>query len=206
MMAPHTILAGLVVALSAGLAADAQQPDLLACRGPLARDGSEAALAKAFGAANVTRAAIDVGEGMTEPGTIVFAKDAKRRIDILWHDSARRIRPATINVAPGATWRIAIPDAEPAIRQGMSLAQVEAANGRPFEILGFGWDRGGHAGDWKGGRLAKPDGGCELTLRFEPEPGFLAMDAISGDRPFSSADARIRAVKPVVVEVRLVWP
>jgi hypothetical protein len=206
MMAPHTILAGLVVALAAGLAADAQQPDLLACRGPLARDGSEAALVKAFGAANVTRAAIDVGEGMTEPGTIVFAKDPKRRIDILWHDGARRSRPSTISVAPGAIWRIAVPDAEPAIRQGMSLAQVEAANGRPFEILGFGWDRGGHAGDWKGGRLARPDGGCELSLRFEPEPGFLAMDAISGDRPFSSADARIRAVKPVVVEVRLNWP
>lgn len=205
-MAPNTLLAGLALGITLVSSASAQQPDLLACRGPLARDGSEAALAKAFGAANVTRAAIDVGEGMTEPGTIVFAKDPKRRIDILWHDSARRIRPATISIAPGAIWRIAVPDAEPAIRQGMSLAQVEAANGRPFEILGFGWDRGGHAGDWKGGRLAQPDGGCDLSLRFDPEPGFLAMDAISGDRPFSSADARIRAVKPVVVEVRLNWP
>jgi len=205
-MAHKTILAGLAIALASGLAAGAQQPDLLACRGPFSRSANEAALITAFGAANVTRAAIDVGEGMTEPGMIVFAKDPKRRIEILWHDSARRIRPATISVSPSATWRIAVPDAEPAIRQGMSLAQVEAANGRPFEILGFGWDRGGHAGDWKGGRLAKPDGGCELSLRFEPEPGFLGMDAISGDRPFSSADARIRAVKPVVVEVRLVWP
>lgn len=205
-MTRNAILAGLAIALTCGQAASAQQPYLLACRGPLARDGSEVALAKAFGASNVTRAAISVGEGMTELGTIVFAKDQKRRIDILWHDSARRSRPATISVAPGSTWRIAVPDAEPPIRQGISLAQVEAANGRPFEILGFGWDRGGHAGDWKGGRLAKPDGGCELTLRFEPEPGFLAMDAISGDRPFSSADARIRAVKPVVVEVRLNWP
>jgi hypothetical protein len=203
---PNAIFTAVALALAWVSAAGAQQPDLLACRGPLARDGSEAALAKAFGAADVTRAAIDVGEGMTEPGTILFAKDPKRRIDILWHDSARRSRPSTIRVAPGAIWRIAVPDAEPPIRQGVSLAQVEAANGRPFEILGFGWDRGGHAGDWKGGRLAKPDGGCELTLRFEPEPGFLAMDAISGDRPFSSADARIRAVKPVVVEVRLRWP
>jgi hypothetical protein len=205
-MRPNAIPAAVALGLAWASAAGAQQPDLLACRGPLARDGSEAALAKAYGSANVTRAAIAVGEGMTEPGTIVFAKDPKRRIDILWHDGARRIRPSTISVAPTATWRIAIPDAEPAIRQGMSLAQVEAANGRPFEILGFGWDRGGHAGDWKGGRLARPDGGCELSLRFEPEPGFLAMDAISGDRPFSSADARIRAVKPVVVEVRLNWP
>jgi hypothetical protein len=205
-MRPNAILTAVTLGLAWASAASAQQPDLLACRGPLARDGSEAALAKAFGAANVTRAAIDVGEGMSEPGTVVFAKDPKRRIEILWHDNARRSRPSTISVAPAAIWRIAVPDAKPAIRQGMSLAEVEAANGRPFEILGFGWDRGGHAGDWKGGRLAKPDGGCELSLRFEPEPGFLAMDAISGDRPFSSADARIRAVKPVVVEARLVWP
>jgi hypothetical protein len=205
-MQAKLILPAVALGLFCASAAGAQQPDLLACRGPLARDGSEVALAKAFGAGNVTRAAIDVGEGMTQPGTILFAKDPKRRIDILWHDGARRSRPATISVAPTATWRIAVPDAEPPIRMGMSLAQVEAANGRPFEILGFGWDRGGHAGDWKGGRLAKPDGGCELSLRFEPEPGFLAMDAISGDRPFSSADARIRAVKPVVVEVRLRWP
>lgn len=205
-MRPRTILAGLAVALASGLGAGAQQPELLACRGPFSRSASEAALVTAFGAANVTRAAIDVGEGMTQPGTIVFASDPRRRLEVIWHDSARRSRPATISVAPGATWRIAVPDAEPPIRQGVSLAQVEAANGRPFEMLGFGWDRGGHAGDWKGGRLAKPDGGCELSLRFEPEPGFLAMDAISGDRPFSSADARIRAVKPVVVEVRLNWP
>jgi hypothetical protein len=143
---------------------------------------------------------------MSEPGNILFSNDPKRRLEVLWHDSARRSRPSSIRVAPEAIWRIDVPGALPPIRHGMMLAEVEEANGRPFEILGFGWDRGGHAGNWKGGRLAKPDGGCELSLRFDPEPGFLAMDAISGDRPFSSADARMRAVRPVVVEIRLNWP
>lgn len=205
-MRANGIVASVALVLSGLSGARAQQPDLLACRGPFARLGDEAALIAAFGPAKVTRAEIDLGEGMTGPGAIVFGGDPQRRLEILWHDGARRSRPATISVSPGAIWRIDVPGAQPAIRLGLTLAEVEAANGRPFEILGFGWDRGGHAGDWKGGRLAKPDGGCELTLRFEPEPGFLAMDAISGDRPFSSADARIRAVKPVVVEVRLNWP
>jgi hypothetical protein len=184
----------------------AQQPEVLSCIGPFARTANEAALVKAFGQQNVARAEIDVGEGMTEAGTIVYPRDPKRRLQVLWHDSKTRSRPASISIPLGAIWRIDVAGAKPPIRQGMTLAEVEAANGRPFEILGFGWDRGGHAGDWKGGRLAKPDGGCELSLRFDPEPGFLAMEAISGDRPFTSADARMRAVKPVVVEVRLNWP
>lgn len=202
----NAILTGVALGFAWASCAGAQQPELLSCLGPLARGANEAALIKAFGAANVARGAIDVGEGMSEPGNILFANDPKRRLEVLWHDSARRSRPSSVSVAPGAIWRIAVPGAEPPVRQGMTLAQVEAANGRPFEILGFGWDRGGHAGDWKGGRLARPDGGCEISLRFDPEPGFLAMDAISGDRPFSSADARIRAVRPVVVEIRLNWP
>lgn len=205
-MAANTVLAGSALGLALTLAASAQQPDRLACLGPFSRGADEAALIKAFGAANVARAEIDVGEGLTEPGAIVFPKDPKRRLEVLWHDSARRRRPSSVSVAPEAIWQIAVPGAEPAIRMGLPLVQVEAANGRPFAILGFGWDRGGHAGDWKGGRLAKLDGDCALSLRFEPEPGFLGMEAISGDRPFSSADARIRAVKPVVVEVRLTWP
>ncbi len=57
------------------------------------------------------------------------------------------------------------------IRRGMTLAEIEALNGRPFKLYGFGFDYGGTTLDWNGGSLDKQAGGCTLTLRFTMREG-----------------------------------
>lgn len=178
----------------------------IACTGPFARNADEATLIRAFGKDNVRRARIEVGEGEKQPGAIIFPGDGKRRIELVWRDGAKRRRPATIYVREGSSQSVEGPDGS-RIAIGTPLAAVERANGGPFTILGFGWDYAGTATDWRGGKLAKAGGGCRLLLRFHDTPGAdgAALDRVSGDSEFSSGDADIRAVKPVVGEVLLSW-
>lgn len=200
--------AALAIALLVALAS-AQMPTVLDCTGPFARNADEAALARAFGAANVKRAEIDVGEGFTNPGAIVFPDQPKRRIEIIWRDPAKRRGPGTIRLRNGSAWSIRPPGpGERRLATGATLAEVEAANGQPFTILGFDWDSAGYAADWGNGTLARPVGGCSLELLFAPDPAApgSARAAVSGDRESRSSDPAIRAVKPVVARISLEWP
>ncbi len=201
----RAVLACLAIVLS--VPADAQP--VLECSGPFRRDADEAALIHAFGAGNVVRDDIDIGEMTTEPGAVIFPKDAKRRIEVLWHDIDERRQPRSITVREGSTWTFAamFPD-QRRITVGTPLAQVEAINGRPFLINGFGWDLGGYAVDWKGGALARTGSACRLTIRFDPEPKTRdqAQRNASGGRRFPSSSPVMRAVKPIVSSIALEWP
>ena len=48
--------------------------------GPITRSTSEKELIKIFGARNVKREAVDVGEGETQQGTILFPNDPQRKV------------------------------------------------------------------------------------------------------------------------------
>lgn len=186
--------------------ASAQTPDLLACSGPFAREADEAALIKAFGAANVQRARIEIGEGEKASGAILFPKDRKRRLELIWRDGKKRRGPSTIYVRQGSAWAVSGPAGE-RLAIGSALAAVEAANGKPFSILGFDWDYSGTANDWQGGKLAKAFGGCRLTIRFGYPQGAdaKALDRLSGDKEFSSSNPDMRLIKPTAYEVMLSW-
>ncbi|HEV7324745.1 MAG TPA: hypothetical protein VGN91_06740 [Bosea sp. (in: a-proteobacteria)] len=187
-------------------AASAQTADLLACNGPFARDADEAALIKAFGAGNVQRARIEIGEGEKAAGAVLFSKDRKRRLELIWRDGKKRRGPGTIYVREGSAWAVAGPAGE-RFAIGSALAAVEAANGKPFSILGFDWDYSGTANDWQGGKLAKAFGGCRLTIRFGYPEGAdaKALDRLSGDKGFSSSNPDMRVVKPIAYEILLSW-
>lgn len=199
-------LAAIALVTLAG-AASAQTPDLLACNGPFVRDADEAALIKAFGAGNVQRARIEIGEGEKAAGAILFPKDKKRRLELIWRDGKKRRGPSTIYVRQGSAWAVAGPAGE-RLAIGSALAAVEAANGKPFSILGFDWDYSGTAADWQGGKLAKAFGGCRLTIRFGYPEGAdaKALDRLSGDKEFSSSNPDMRLVKPTAYEIMLSWP
>lgn len=187
--------------------ARAQTRDLLTCSGPFARDADEAALIRSFGSGNVQRALIEIGEGEKAAGAIIFPKDGKRRLELVWRDGGKRRRPATIHIREGSAWAVAGPAGE-RLAIGTALAAVEAANGRPFGILGFDWDYSGTAADWRGGKLAKAFGGCRLTIRFGYPDGAdaKALDRLSGDREFSSSNPDMRLIKPTAYEILLSWP
>ncbi|MFG1373948.1 hypothetical protein V5F32_17360 [Xanthobacter oligotrophicus] len=191
-----------LLALAAAVAAPADNPppaDLPAfdCAGPFAGDASEAVLAARFGAGNVVFRTVPGPEGTTFKATVLFPRDPARRVEIAWKDEKRRRRPEHVSVAAASRWMTA-----EGLGVGSGLAAVEAANGRPFTMAGFGWDYGGTVTDWNGGRLARS--GCRLLLRLEPTPGAPADD-VDGDRDFRSDAPAMRAAKPVIYEMMLMF-
>lgn len=202
-------VAALLIGLAGPASALAAGSELLGCHGPFAKDASEATLIAAFGAANVANEALDVGEGFTEPGTVIFKNDDKRRIEVFWYDGEKRRRPSSIIVRAPSRWRIAVPgDSAATLGNGTELATAEAVNRKPFTLNGFGWDGAGYVGEWNGGRLANLAGGCSLSLRFGPSPQAkpAAVSKVSGDKPFASNAAGMRAVKPRIEQIALGWP
>jgi hypothetical protein len=199
---------GWLIALISGHAHAQMARDDLECKGPFAKDADEAALVRAFGADNVAREEIDIGEMATEPGAVVFPNDPKRRIEVLWHFTAERRQPRSIIIRGASTWTIAarFPD-QRRIAVGTHLGQVEAINGKPFLLNGFGWANGGYAVSWENGAIPRSVP-CRLDMLFEPDTKVKgnALKRASGGKKFSSSDPVMRAVKPTVSSISLEWP
>lgn len=199
---------GAVVAVAAGVflapCAMAQSDSLhLECAGPFGPESSEAFLTELFGSGNVVSETIDGPEGTTLDATLVFPDDPARRIVVLWQDEAQRARPAAIIVRDESTWV-----GPGGVRLGSALAEVEAVNQAPFNVLGFGWDYGG-AASFPRGALSDIPGGCIMSLSFDLDwsqeygPEF---DAIMGDQQLSSDNEMLRAAAPTVSEIAVGYP
>jgi len=178
----------------------AAPPRTVTCEGPIARDTDEARVIELFGRANVAFQEVPGAEGETAMATVVFPNDARNRLDISWYDERRR--PATITIGGRSQWT-----APKGLKIGMTLAEVQALNGKPFQLSGFDWDYGGMVTDWRGGAL--PDlGGCSITLRFE-HAGRVppsALRPLLGDIKLMSSAAAVRAVRPTVSEIVVSFP
>ena len=183
--------------------AQSSDPLHLECAGPFGPDGSEAFLAQLFGRENVVSEIIDGPEGTTLDATLVFPNDPARRLVVLWQDEVQRARPAAIIIREESDWI-----GPGGVRLGSALAEVEAVNGAPFNVLGFGWDYGGAAG-FPNGTLADIPGGCIMSLSFDLDwskefgPEF---DAIMGDQQLGSDDPLLRAAVPTVSEIAVGYP
>lgn len=199
-------LACLLVLLAAPAAQAAQpnhaapkKPDqVIACTGPFGKSVTHASLVKAFGARNVALQQVGTGEGETVKASVIFPRDKARRIEVLWIDETRRRNPSEIRTGVDSTWRT-----EHGIRRGMTLGEIEALNGRPFRLYGFGFDYGGTSLDWKGGTLTTQAGGCTLTLRFTMRDGADNAGVYIGEQSLMSDSEATRTADPVVDAVML---
>ncbi|WP_243368512.1 hypothetical protein [Microvirga solisilvae] len=132
----------------------------------------------------------------------IFPKDPARNIEVVWWNEKARKRPSSIQTS-GSAW-----NGPKGIRVGMTLDEVEALNGRPFTLYGFGWDFGGTSSDWKGGDLAALPGGCNLFVIFslDETASEEAQIKVSSDNEFVSNQNEIKAVSPKVVRIGLGFP
>lgn len=120
--------------------------------GPLTRETNEADLRQRYGAAVVDSARIQIGEGETMAGTVLYPWDSLQRMEIIWQDSIHRRRPARLILRGSQSrWQV-----YSGISLGTSLQELERLNGKPFTLAGFGWDYAGVVTDWKGGSLEGP--------------------------------------------------
>lgn len=75
--------------------------------GPITTATSEASLEALFGAGQVRRADVYIGERSTTPGTAIYPDDTERRIEIIWSDAARTV-PREIRLTGNSSkWRTA---------------------------------------------------------------------------------------------------
>ncbi len=191
--------AALVTALAA--ASPAAAKDIVSCSGGFARDASHAAVLNAFGASNVAYRRVHLPDDAEDlRASVLFPRDAARKVEIIWTDRKARRRPYMVTFGPG--WRTA-----DGIAVGATLEAVELINGGAFTLAGFDWDYGGTVTDWNGGALARRKGGCRLVVRFEPARGApaAAANAVSGDGDFSSRDVNMRAVTPKVYQIAIMY-
>lgn len=168
---------------------------------------SENLLIRQFGAANVKRDSLDVGEGELVEGDVLFPADSARRVEIFWADSSARTRISMLRLrGTHSAWRVA-----PGVSLGTSLTELERLNGRPFTLTGFGWDYSGTVTSWNGGALDTLWGGRNRTdgghvgVRLDYAPGRSQSQAVLGqvlgDRDYSSSLPAMRTINPVVYDL-----
>lgn len=152
----------------------------------LIKPGMTAAeLERAYGKTNVKHEDIPGAEGETIPGARLFA-DTDRELEVIWDPENEKKKVVFDVHVIGTAWKF-----ENGLKAGMTLEEVEKINGKPFKVSGFAWDYGGYA-NFEGGKLAG-----KVSLRFNPSTEDIP-DYLQGDKELSSADKKLRAVKPLV--------
>ena len=181
----------------------AEPPRVVVCGGVFAKDTNHLKLAQMFEAQNITYTEVDGPEGTKIMASVLYPKDPKRRLEVLWQNDAARSDLAVIAINGQSTWV-----APKGLKLGVPLAMLEKLNGKPFKLAGFDWDSGGAVRDWMGGALSTLPGGCNMGMK-------LALDAktsgdirsqVAGDKDFMSSDPLVRAAKPMVEEITIGYP
>jgi hypothetical protein len=170
---------------------------VVACSGVFAKDSSHQKLAMAFETRNVVYAQVDAG-GSTKPASVLYGKEPKRRLEVWWSDPVSRSHTHLIVINGESAWA-----APGGLSLGLTLAELEKLNGKPFKLLGFNKDRVASLSDWDGGALATPPGGCKLglSLRADQSASASALAAFPADHEYASGDTALRAVNPTVSEI-----
>lgn len=167
--------------------------------GPITASSSVQDLRKAFGDSAVVDGDIDIGEGVTELGTVVDLGPSKR-LAVLW--KAPHKNPSKVIVCyewsqGDCMWRTSS-----GIGMNTTLKDLEKLNGRPFKLLGFGWDLSGTVFSWEGGNLAASSKG--LILRLSPsQTDSEEYRTVLGDGEFLSSLPAMQKLNPTVYQMDL---
>ena len=175
--------------------------DQLTCDGPFAADSSEQKLIEAFGKDNVVTGEVPGPEGSTVLATTIFPNDDTKRIEVGWWDEENLSQLAYFTVPSG--------DVSPqGVKTGMTVKEVEALNGAPFEMQGFWWDYGGYA-NFTGGKLGAAEEGCIVSVRFAPKddyPSDLDVTSISGEVQVPSSEPLLEQLDVRVQTLSVSYP
>lgn len=173
-------------------------------------------LVRMYGKSNVVDRDVYLGEGESEPGTILFPNDPERSIEILWKDPEKKSEPESLTIRGNKSrWRTLH-----GISLGTSLKQLEHFNGKPFSMSGYGWDYSGTIMSWNQGMLAQDLGEFDsqvsehgrILLRLTcnaTTAGSMTHEEdtqVEGDRDLSSDLPVLQKMNPCVGEMVWVFP
>ncbi len=172
--------------------------------GPIARTTTLADLRRIYGAANVRAEAIEAGEGETAPGATVFPDDSLRQVQVAFHDSSGSVPRFVVVHGDRSLWHT-----DRGVTLGTRLARLNELNGRPFVLLGFGWDYGGTVASWNGGRLAVDSAAGRFIVRLHPTLTGPVADSLTrdvlGDREYASDRPAMAGLAPAVDELLTIF-
>jgi Tfp pilus tip-associated adhesin PilY1 len=175
--------------------------------GPLTPMTTFADLQQQFGAENVRREQVDIGEGFEEPGAIVYPGSASKRLAVLWRNGKEPEGPATVMICYGdnpagtCEWKT-----EEGVTLGTTLSRLEALNRRPFRLSGFGWDYSGTVTSWNSGQLENVfNRKGRLIVRLIPRDSKPTPEyrQVEGDGDFSSGHPAMQKLDPRVYALTL---
>ena len=187
----------------AGAAAAPAKPNAAAgmhvvvCSGPFSKDSSNLKLAMVFDSRNVSFEDVDVG-GTKVGASVLFSKDPKRRLEIWWQNPAARSGLYLVLINGQSAW-----SGPGGLKLGLTLAELEKLNHKPFKLKGFDKDGTATVSDWDGGTLSKIPGDCKSGVSLKPDAKAStdAIAALAADKEYASSDAAMRDVKPKVSEI-----
>jgi hypothetical protein len=204
---PHTRAAGpgteaAVEPSAAARPARAGKQNVIACSGVFARDSSHTRLASAFQSRNVSYTQVDTNSGGKATATVLYARDPKRRLEVWWSKPASKSDTHLIVINGQSDW---IAPGE--LHLGLTLAELERLNGKPFKLSGFDKDHVATLSDWDGGTLSALAGGCKvgISLRADPKAAAATLSSLPADRSFTSSDASLHAANPAVSEILVAY-
>jgi hypothetical protein len=172
-------------------------PLVIACSGAFARDSNHFKLTITYDPKNVDFGEVDAGSGKSM-ASIIYPNDPKRRLEVWWADVDKRKDLYLIAINGSSTWT-----GPGGLHLGLSLADLEKLNRKPFKLRGFDRDKTATVSDWDHGALAALSGSCKagviLSAEAKAPPEVLAV--LPADGEFSSTDDALRAVRPSVTEI-----
>jgi hypothetical protein len=181
------------------VAAPPNAPKTVTCSGAFSKDSSNLRLAMTFDSRNVAFTDENVS-GSTVGASIVYPNDPKRRLEVWWSNAANRSDTYLILINGQSAWV-----GPNGLKLGLTLADLEKLNHKPFKVKGFDKDGVASVSDWDGGALTTIPGGCKSGISLKPDAKTApdALSALPAEQEFSSSDPAMRAVKPKVSEILL---
>jgi len=169
----------------------------IACKGPFAKDSSHIRLAQVFGTQNVTFTEVEGPNNSKLMASVLFPKDPKRRLEVLWLNDASRSGTQVIAINGQSAW-----SAPQGLRLGMQVAAIEKLNKKPFKLTAFGAD-GGTVADWQGGALGSLPGGCKVGMRLvaDRRASQDVRSKLAAAKELQSSDAEVRAARAAIAEI-----
>jgi len=154
--------------------------------GPIEKGMTLFGLKTLFGGGKVKPVKIPGPEGSELDGVRLFAA-TDRELEILFNEEGSEKEITDIRII-GKAWKFSN-----GLTLGMTIAEVEKVNGKPYQISGFDWDYGGYA-NFEGGKME-----AKVSVRFSPDGDVDA--SLSGDKQIPSTNKKLRAAKVKVTDI-----
>jgi hypothetical protein len=184
--------------------------------GPIAAGTVRADLPSLFPKDAVEDDEIELDEGMLQSATLIYKNDSSQSLAISWEGKELGAHPKQVFVCHGLRRGGCRWQTSGGIRFGTSLSELEAMNGGPFTLSGFGFNYGGNVLSWDNGKLSKLDCGGRVVLTLDGERSGSSryavpmtpeeVHAVRGDRPISSSTPAMRKLNPRVVGILFQFP